>query len=196
MSRKNFRIFIVWVAIFSVVGLTVACQPKLSTGDTTAIALTPTSTYPPIITDPLTPITLETATPALPNDYVDAAYLFDSICYDALRVMVETPIVLRVQADLDQFFNNLNTLNVCDGIMTAPIFDFSSQILVGQIQIGQGCDANLYPATPLIDEPTQAVSIQLQFALTPACDYEVMAIFLAGINRPPEGYSVMILRQP
>jgi len=110
--------------------------------------------------------------------------------------MVGTPIVLRVQADLDQFFNNLNNLNVCDGIMTAPIFDFSSQILVGQIQIGQGCDASLYPSKPTLDDQAKTLNIQLQFALTPDCDYEVMAIFLAGIHRTPEGYSVTILRQP
>jgi hypothetical protein len=194
MSRKNFCILI--ATILGIVGLTAACQPNLGASDTTAIALTPTSTYPPIITDPLTPISLEIATPALPSDYVDAAYLFDGICYDALRVMVGIPIVLRVQADLDQFFNNLNNLNACDGIITAPIFDFSTQILVGQIQIGQGCDANLYPAPLMIDEQAQTLRIQVQLTVTDDCDYEVMAIFLGALARPPENYAVFITLQP
>lgn len=132
----------------------------------------------------------------LPAGYVDAAYVLDGVCYDALHIMVGTPIVLRSQADLDQYFNNLNSLGVCEGVMLAPTFDFSGQILVGQIQMGQGCDANLYPSPPTTDTQVRTVTIWVQFAVTPDCDYEVMGIFLMAIAPPPDDYQVVVTIQP
>ncbi|GIK62951.1 MAG: hypothetical protein BroJett018_07450 [Chloroflexota bacterium] len=167
----------------------VSCQPTPQF--TVPPTIAPTETLP-ILRSYATPITLKTATPALPAGYEDAAYLLDGVCYDALRVLVGTPIILRVQADLDQYFINLNSLGICEETLAAPTFDFSSQILVGQIQVGQGCDANFYPDSPTIDAQARTVTIRVQFTVAPDCDYEVMGIFLMAIARPPDDYTVRI----
>lgn len=167
----------------------VSCQPTPQFTAPPTVA--PTETLP-ILRSYATPITLKTATPAPPVGYEDVAYLLDGVCYDALRVLVGTPIVLRFQADLEQYFINLNSLGICEGTLAAPIFDFSSQILVGQIQVGQGCDANFYPNVPTTDAQARTVTIRVQFVVAPDCDYEVMGIFLMAIARPPDDYTVTI----
>ncbi|MCQ3932118.1 MAG: hypothetical protein DPW16_16830 [Chloroflexi bacterium] len=167
----------------------VSCQPAPQFAAPPTLA--PTETLP-ILRSHATPITLETATPVLPLGYEDAAYLLDGVCYDALRILVGTPIILRVQADLDQYFINLNSLGICEGTLAAPTFDFSSQILVGQIQVGQGCDANFYPTPPATDAQARTVTIRVQFTVESDCDYEVMGIFLMAIARPPDDYIVKI----
>lgn len=166
-----------------------ACQPNPQFAAPPTVA--PTETLP-ILRSQATLITLETATPVLPTGYMDAAYLLDGVCYDALRVLVGAPMVMRAQADLEQYFINLNSLGVCEGTMAAPTFDFSRQILVGQIQVGQGCDAHFYPDPPATDTQARTVTIRVQFAVTPDCDYEVMGIFLMAMARPPDDYTVTI----
>ncbi|NOG63139.1 MAG: hypothetical protein HND46_06930 [Chloroflexi bacterium] len=190
MSRLSLKNIVVWLELG--VGLLMAmvsCQPTPQF--TVPPTIAPTETLP-ILRSYATPITLKTATPALPAGYEDAAYLLDGVCYDALRVLVGTPIILRVQADLDQYFINLNSLGICEETLAAPTFDFSSQILVGQIQVGQGCDANFYPDSPTIDAQARTVTIRVQFTVAPDCDYEVMGIFLMAIARPPDDYTVRI----
>lgn len=190
MSRSSLKILGIFlgVGISLLIPLT-ACQPNPPLAAPPTVA--PTETLP-ILRSLVTPITLETPTPSLPAGYVDAAYLLDGVCYDALRVLAGTPIILRAQADLEQYFINLNSLGICEETLAAPAFDFSSQILVGQIQMGQGCDANFYPDAPATDTQARTVTIRVQFAVTTDCDYEVMGIFLMAIARPPDEYMVTI----
>lgn len=189
--RKNAQLI---GAAISLLILLTACQPSLPVTSSPTIA--PTTTPLVFQQTYITPISLETATPALPEAYVDAAYLLDAVCYDALRVVADRQIILPSQPDLDQYFNNLNSLGVCEGVMTAPAYDFSSRILVGYIQMGQGCDASFYPDAPALDTQARTLNIRVQFAVTSDCDYEVMGIFLAAIARPPDDYGVTIIFQP
>ncbi len=190
MSRSSLEILsLFWRVGISLFWVLTACQPNPPLAAPPTVA--PTNTLP-ILRGQATPISLETATPPLPTGYMDVAYLLDGVCYDALRVLVGTPIVLRIQADLDQYFINLNSLGVCESTLVAPTFDFSRQILVGQIQMGQGCDANFYPDPPETDTQARTVTIRVHFAVAPDCDYEVMGIFLMAIARPPDDYTVTI----
>ncbi len=190
MSRSSLKkLGFLWGLGISFLLVLAACQPTPQFAAPPTVA--PTNTLP-ILRGQATPISLETATPTLPTGYMDVAYLLDGVCYDALRVLVERPMVLRVQADLDQYFINLNSLGVCEGTMVASTFDFSRQILVGQIQMGQGCDANFYPDPPATDTQARTVTIRVHFAVTPDCDYEVMGVFLMAIARPPDDYTVTI----
>ena len=190
MSRSSLGILsLFWRITISLFLVLTACQPNPPRAAPPTVA--PTQTQP-ILRGQATPIRLETATPTLPTGYMDAAFLLDGVCYDALRVLVGTPIVLRVQADLDQYFINLNSLGACESTLVAPTFDFSRQILVGQIQMGQGCDANFYPDPPATDTQARTITIRVHFAVTPDCDYEVMGVFLTAIARPPDDYTVTI----
>ena len=159
-------------------------------------SLPPTSTITTLAAATFTPQpthdrafpTLETST----GPYPSLLALLDSVCFEFLSTLEGESWVWNSADDLNTFYNRADGSELCPGLVTRGTFDFSTQVLVGTIHVGQGCDAAYHVIDLVQDDAAQTQTLRLELALQPDCDYEVVLPFLIAVPRPPQGYTLQV----
>lgn len=116
----------------------------------------------------------------------DATYLLQDVCFEALLPLAGQNFVWRDETEMERLLARLNVAEVCDQDFEMPVFDFSQQIVVGAVQIAQGCDAEFVPT---ITRNGQQWQILLQFEVKLGCDYQLLVSYVAAI---PAGIEVLV----
>lgn len=180
-----------WQALFSLVSLLaslLACT--LTEGEMGTLTPIPVSATPlPVPPSPPPQATIPVAEGAI-LPLIDVTYLLQDVCFDALLPYAGNSFILNSQTEMDQFFALLNVPTACQKNFVPPLFDFSQKIIIGVVASVRGCTAALIPQ--LVAAEGQDLRVTLQMAINPACNYDLLATFIAAMDRPPAGMIVSI----
>ncbi len=151
---------------------TVPASPPLTV--ITAVPPTPVPTVPP--------------TPETP--YQDARDLFTDVCFDYWEAQVNRVFVIRDAAGLADFYREVNESGLCRFAVTGGDFDFSSRMLIGAVNVGDGCWAYTDPLGLIVDDRAQVVIMQVGWGVEGDCGYRLARPFWVSVPRPPDDYHV------
>jgi hypothetical protein len=141
-------------------------------------------------TPPDTPFpTLDTFT----GPYANAAALLDGVCFDFLSTMNGEIWVWTSTTELAAFFDRVDASALCPVPVTHGTFDFGQHVLAGAVNTAVGCDAAYRFVSLTQDDAARTLTVILQFALLPGCDYELVQPLLIAVPRPPTGYALRVV---
>jgi hypothetical protein len=181
---------ILWLIILGTLlaACTLSTASDSSLPPTSTITTLAAATFTPPPTDARVFPTLETSTGPYPNSLA----LLDTVCFEFLSTLAGESWVWNSADDLNAFYNRADGSELCPGLVTRSAFDFSTQVLVGTVFRGQGCDAAYHVIDLVQDDAAQTQTLRLELALQPGCDYELVLPFLIAVPRPPQGYTLQV----
>ncbi|NDJ86122.1 MAG: hypothetical protein GYB66_09575 [Chloroflexi bacterium] len=171
------------IAVFIVLALA-GCNLRRQTDDASATPATLSASPRPILTNTPFP------TPVPASPFVDASYILEDVCYEALLPLAGSSFVLSSRDELVSFLENLDVATRCGRPLTVPSFDFAQQIIIGTVQLATGCDLSLSPRQAT--QQGQILHIVLALSLIGDCQYDLIGAYVAAIERPEPDERIVI----
>jgi hypothetical protein len=125
--------------------------------------------------------------------YASAAALLDGVCFEFLSTMNGETWAWTSTGELAAFYDRVDASALCPSPVRRGTFDFGPQVLAGAVNTAVGCDAAHRVLSLTQDDAAQMVTVILQFALLPGCNYELVQPLLIAMPRPPAGYALRVI---